>query len=88
MEEEKENGIPTTGELGTCSSVRVFVGKKPDVEALVERESRGQVGAMGVGVCGPGGLGDEVRGAVRRVLAGGGGGGGGNVDFWEEGFGW
>lgn len=73
--EETKNGL--------SSSVRVFMGQKPDVEALVERESSGQVGAMGVGVCGPGGLADEVRGAVRRRLAGG-----GNVDFWEEGFGW
>lgn len=88
-EEEEEEEVPTTaGDAGASwSEVRVSVGKRPDVEALVEREAGARVGAMGVGVCGPGGLADEVRGAVRRRL-GGGGGGGGNVDFWEEGFGW
>lgn len=63
------------------STVQMFPGK-PDVDALVEMESRGQVGAMGVCVCGPGGLGDDVRAAVRRRQ------GGRNVDFLEEGFGW
>lgn len=52
------------------------------MDALVERESRGQVGAMAVGVCGPGGLGGDVRGAVRKMQ------GVRNVDFHQEGFGW
>jgi len=52
------------------------------VDALVETEGREQVGAMGVGVCGPGGLGDDVRLAVRRRM------GERNVDFFEEGYGW
>ena len=55
---------------------------RPDVDALVETESRVQVGAMAVGVCGPGGLGDDVRCAVRGRQ------GRGNVDFYEEAFGW
>lgn len=55
---------------------------KPNVEALVGREIAGGLGAVGVGVCGPGGLRDGVRGAVRGWC------GRRNVDFWEEGFGW
>ncbi|CAD6588081.1 MAG: hypothetical protein ASARMPREDX12_003155 [Alectoria sarmentosa] len=63
------------------STVQMFPGK-PNVDALVEMESREQVGAMGVGVCGPGGLGDDVRAAVtKRQRAR-------NVDFLEDGFGW
>lgn len=52
------------------------------MRTLVERELEGRVGAMGVGVCGPGGLADEVRDAVRGVV------GRGEVDFLETGFGW
>ncbi len=52
------------------------------MDALVETESREQVGAMGVSVCGPGGLGDDVRRAVRRRQ------GVRNVDFLDQGFGW
>lgn len=63
------------------STVQMFPGK-PNVDALVGMESREQVGAMGVSVCGPGGLGDDVRSAVRRRQ------GSRNVDFLEEGFGW
>ena len=63
------------------ATVQMFPGR-PNVDKLVERESMGQVGAMAVGVCGPGGLGGDVRAAVRRVQ------GVRNVDFSEEGFGW
>lgn len=63
------------------STVQMFPGR-PNVEALVEMEVRGRVGAMAVSVCGPGALGDDVRGAVRRGM------GGRNMDFLEEGFGW
>ena len=63
------------------ATVQMFPGR-PDTDALVEMESRGQVGAMGVSVCGPGGLEDDVRGAVRRRQ------GVRNIDFWEQGFGW
>lgn len=63
------------------ATVQMFPGK-PDVESLVEVEGREGVGALGVGVCGPGGLGDDVRKAVRKVVRGR------EVGFWEEGFGW
>ncbi len=62
-------------------TVQMFPGR-PNVDALVETESREQVGAMGVSVCGPGGLGDDVRRAVRRRQ------GVRNVDFLDQGFGW
>lgn len=63
------------------ATVQMFPGK-PDVESLVEAEGREGVGALGVGVCGPGGLGDDVRKAVRKVVRAR------EVGFWEEGFGW
>lgn len=62
-------------------TVRMFPGR-PNVDTVVGRECEDAVGAMGVVCCGPGGLGDEVRSAVRRRQ------GEGNLDFLEEGFGW
>ena len=62
-------------------TVRMFPGR-PNVDTVVGRECEEAVGAMGVVCCGPGGLGDEVRSAVRRRQ------GEGNLDFLEEGFGW
>ncbi|CZR52238.1 related to metalloreductase [Phialocephala subalpina] len=56
-----------------------------NVQALVSGEFQDRVGAMSVGVCGPGGLADDVRMATRGVS---GEGGGGNVEFWEESFTW
>ena len=63
------------------ATVQMFPGK-PDVDALVGMEVGKQIGAMGVGVCGPGGLGDDVRGAVRRRVSES------CVEFFEERFGW
>ena len=71
-----------TKEIHSPSSTVLMYPGKPNVDALVEMESREQVGAMGVSVCGPGGLGDDVRDAVRRRQRGR------NVDFLEEGFAW
>jgi hypothetical protein len=53
-----------------------------NVRDLVRREFENRVGAMCVGVCGPGGLADDVRMATREVM------GLGKVDFWEESFTW
>ena len=61
--------------------MQMFPGR-PNVDTLVGMEMEGMVGAMGVSVCGTGGLADEVRGAVRRRQ------GAGNVDFVEESFSW
>ena len=62
-------------------TVRMFPGR-PNIETVVGKEAEEAVGAMGVMVCGPGALGDDVRAAVRRRQ------GEGNMDFLEEGFGW
>lgn len=62
-------------------TVRMFPGR-PNIETVVGQEAEQAVGAMGVMVCGPGGLGDDVRGAVRRRQTDG------SVDFIEAGFGW
>ena len=63
------------------ATVQMFPGR-PNVRTIVDMEMESRIGAMGVGVCGPGGLGDEVRAAVRGVL------GRGEVEFLETGFGW
>ena len=62
-------------------TVQMYPGK-PNVDVLVEMESREQIGTMAVSFCGPGGLGDDVRHAVRMRQQKK------NVDFLEEGFGW
>ena len=43
----------------------MFPGR-PNIDTLLGMEMEQQVGAMGVSVCGPGALSDEVRLAVRR----------------------
>jgi Ferric reductase NAD binding domain/Ferric reductase like transmembrane component/FAD-binding domain len=53
-----------------------------NVQEMVRKEFDQRVGAMSVGVCGPGGLADDVRAATRAVMDIG------NVDFWEESFTW
>ena len=63
------------------STVQMFAGK-PDVGMLVEKEAREQIGAMAVGVCGPGSLSDDVRDTTRKMQWRR------NVDLVEEGFGW
>lgn len=50
------------------------------VKELIRKEFMERVGAMGV--CGPGGLADDVRAATRDVMDVG------YVDFWEESFTW
>ncbi|KAJ5155344.1 Riboflavin synthase-like beta-barrel [Penicillium capsulatum] len=55
---------------------------KPDFQRILENEKAEQVGALAVSVCGPGGLGDSVREAVRNVQ------GEKTVDLFEEAFSW
>ena len=65
----------------------LFVRKgRPDLHQIVRREAGRRLGVVGVSVCGPVGLRDEARRAVRRVIATGEG-GGNNVEFEEEAFG-
>jgi len=63
------------------ATVQMFPGR-PNIDTLIDKEMENQIGAMGVSVCGSGGLSDDVRRAVRvRQHAG-------NVDFVEEAFSW
>jgi len=62
-------------------TVQMFPGR-PDVWALIRSEAEAGVGCLGVSVCGPGELSDEVRRCVRRL------GVRRNVEFVEESFGW
>ena len=55
---------------------------RPNIQAIVENEFEDRIGAMSIGVCGPGALADDVRCATRKVM------GRGNVGFWEEAFTW
>lgn len=61
--------------------VSVHYGR-PSFQTLLENEKAEQVGALAVSVCGPGGLGDSVREAVRNVQ------GEKTVDLFEEAFSW
>jgi predicted ferric reductase len=63
------------------STVQMFPGR-PNIDTLMGIEMENQVGKMGVMVCGPGPLSDDVRRAVRdRQYQG-------SVDFVEEAFSW
>ncbi|GAM39435.1 hypothetical protein TCE0_034f10983 [Talaromyces pinophilus] len=55
---------------------------KPLFRQVLECEMAQQIGAMAVSVCGPGGMGDEVRKAVREVQSRK------TVEFFEESFSW
>lgn len=63
------------------ATVQMFPGR-PNVDTLLGMEMEQQVGAMGVSVCGPGALSDEVRRAVRNRQYQG------TIDFVEEAFSW
>lgn len=63
------------------STVQMFPGR-PNIDTLISMEAEQQVGAMGVTVCGPGALSDEVRQAVRNKQYGT------SIDFIEEAFSW
>ncbi|KAI0180885.1 ferric reductase NAD binding domain-containing protein [Hypoxylon sp. FL1284] len=63
------------------STVQMFPGR-PNIDTLIGMEAEAQVGTMGVTVCGPGALSDEVRQAVRGKQYGT------SIDFIEEAFSW
>ena len=63
------------------SSVQMYPGK-PNIQALVDQEVAGATGAVGVSVCGVGGLADDVRQSCRKWI------GRVNIDFSEESFSW
>lgn len=63
------------------ATVQMFPGR-PNIDTLIAAEMEQQVGTMGVSVCGPGVLSDDVRRAVRNRQYHG------EVDFVEEAFSW
>ncbi|CAJ2506896.1 Uu.00g080820.m01.CDS01 [Anthostomella pinea] len=63
------------------STVQMFPGR-PNIDTLMGMEMENQVGMMGVTVCGPGALSDEVRQAARAKQYDG------SVEFIEEAFSW
>ncbi|TLD32879.1 hypothetical protein PspLS_00347 [Pyricularia sp. CBS 133598] len=63
------------------ATVQMFPGR-PNIETLLSMEMENQVGTVGVSVCGPGALSDEVRCAVRKRQEFG------AIDFCEEAFSW
>ncbi|KAJ5551038.1 hypothetical protein N7461_005736 [Penicillium sp. DV-2018c] len=63
------------------ATVQMFPGR-PNIDTLVGMEVENQIGAMGVLVCGNGGLSDDVRRVCRRRQAHS------NVDYVEESFSW
>ncbi|GAB0137846.1 hypothetical protein EsDP_00006099 [Epichloe bromicola] len=67
--------------VSSSSTVKMFPGR-PNIPLLLMKEVQDQIGAMVVSVCGPGGLADDVRGAVRAMQ------GETVVDFIEESFTW
>ena len=72
--------VPT--EVRNASERVLMFGGRPQAKAIVEEEFQERVGAMSIGVCGPGAFADDVRAAARAVVDRG------KVDFWEEGFTW
>lgn len=76
-----ENGTGIGEIPGWSHDTMVSIGHgRCDVDAIVGEVFRQRIGAMVVGVCGPGRLGDSVRGAVRKRMDEG------SIDFVEEGF--
>lgn len=67
--------------ISPSNTVQMFPGR-PNINLIMQNEVKEQVGAMCVTVCGPGGLADNVRDAVRDVQEDG------VVDFIEESFTW
>ncbi|KAI2792764.1 hypothetical protein POX_b02807 [Penicillium oxalicum] len=63
------------------ATVQMFPGR-PNIDTLIGMEAESQVGAMGVMVCGNGGLSDDVRRVCRRRQASS------NLDYIEESFSW
>ncbi|KAL2149971.1 hypothetical protein VTH82DRAFT_7647 [Thermothelomyces myriococcoides] len=68
--------------FSSSTTVQMFPGR-PNIPMLLAKEVGEQMGAMCVSVCGPGGLADDVRDAVRKVQDHR-----TVVDFVEESFTW
>ncbi|KAK9585721.1 hypothetical protein V6000_001574 [Aspergillus fumigatus] len=80
-DEHLSNKSPWTKSPPSTVSISIKHGK-PSFAEVVEAEMEQQVGAMAVSVCGPGGMGDDVRQAVRERQNGR------LVDLYEDTFSW
>lgn len=67
--------------ISPSKTVQMYPGR-PNLEGIVREETKSQVGAMCVSVCGPGGMCDTLRSVVREVQSES------VVDFVEESFTW
>ncbi|KUJ23351.1 uncharacterized protein LY89DRAFT_693513 [Mollisia scopiformis] len=67
--------------VSPSNTVQMLPGR-PNVKLILQNEVKNQCGAMAVTVCGPGGLADNVREAVRDEQENG------MIDFIEESFTW
>ncbi|KAL4920652.1 ferric reductase like transmembrane component-domain-containing protein [Aspergillus aurantiobrunneus] len=82
-EESMADGSESQWASSAPPGVTVNIGLgKPCFGHIVESEKTDQVGAMAVSVCGPGGMGDDVRQAVRQAQ------GRKTVDLYEETYSW
>ncbi|EFQ32870.1 uncharacterized protein GLRG_08014 [Colletotrichum graminicola M1.001] len=53
-------------DISNSETVISYFYKRPDIMKLLQEEVENQIGAMFVMVCGPGGLSDDARAAVRQ----------------------
>ncbi|KAI5860730.1 ferric reductase NAD binding domain-containing protein [Durotheca rogersii] len=70
-------------EIHSASTTVQMLPGRPNIPTLLKKEVEEQIGAMCVTVCGPGGLADDVRQAVREIQDVS-----SVVDFVEESFTW
>lgn len=83
-DDEKDNTSdksPWAQAVPSTVPITITLGK-PCFGEIVDDETAQQVGAMAVSVCGPGGMGDDVRRTVRSKQ------GRTTVDLYEETFSW
>lgn len=73
--------ISDTAHPASRTVLQTMIGR-PDPDKLIDEEIEQQVGAMGVMVCGAGGLSDSIRRACRKRQTRS------NIDFIEESFSW
>ncbi len=73
--------LPSKDRVTAFPEMQIRPGRA-NVDKLVRSNFEDRIGAMTIGVCGPGALADDVRKAARAVMDQG------KVDFWEEAFTW
>lgn len=73
--------LPSKDEVTVSPELHIRPGRA-NIDKLVRLNFHDRIGAMTIGVCGPGALADDVRKVARAVMDQG------KVDFWEEAFTW